>query len=128
MNTLMLLVPISIGLFCAFVSRPENGEKKYSKALSLMFVFLALQVMFNNLALSQNQIARFGYYFMNSYIILIPSVLKKVQPSIRPVVTIAIVLLCVVFFYLGTNDGTLRIDHYKFFWQEPMYGGNHIYN
>ncbi len=124
MNTLALLVPIVIGLFCTLVSRPSAGERTYSKALSLMFIFLALQVTFNNLALSQNQIARLGYYFMNSYIILIPYALKKVSGNMRSIVTLSIILLCLVYFYLGTNEGTLRIDNYKFFWQEPIYLNN----
>lgn len=124
MNILALLVPIVIGLFCVLVSRPDNGEKTYSKAFSMMFVFLALQVMFNNLALNQNQIARLGYYYMNSYIILIPYTLKKMPGNMRSVVTLFIILLCLVYFYMGTNEGTLRIDNYKFFWQEPVYLNN----
>ena len=124
MNTLMLLVPIAIGLFCVFISRPKDGERVYSKALSSMFIFLTLVVMFNNLALSNNQIARLGYYFMESYIILIPFALKKLPTNIRSVVTAAVILLCFVFFYLGTDGGTLEIDNYKFFWQEPIYLNN----
>lgn len=121
MNILMLLVPISIGLFCAFVSYPDRGERKYSKALSLMFIFLALQVTFNNLTLNHNQIARLGYYFMNSYIVLIPYALKNMPVLTRSIARLAIILLCLIFFYMGTNEGTLRIDNYKFFWEEPMY-------
>ena len=124
MNILALLVPIAIGLFCVLVSRPDNGERTYSKAFSLMFLFLALQVTFNNLALSQNQIARLGFYFMNSYIILIPYTLKKLPGNVRSVVTFFIIFLCLVYFYLGTHEGTLRIDNYKFFWQEPIYLNN----
>ena len=124
MNILMLLVPISIGLFCVFTSSPEKGEQKYSKAMSLMFLFLALQVTFNNLALSQNQVARLGYYFMNSYIVLIPYVLKKLPAQSRSITTFCIIFLCIVFFYMGTNGGTLKIDNYKFFWEEPIYLNN----
>ncbi len=124
MNTLALLVPIAIGLFCVLVSRPNNGDLTYSKALSLMFIFLALLVTFNNLALSHNQIARLGYYFMNSYIVLIPFALNKLSYSSRPVVTLAIIVLCLVYFYLGSNEGTLKIDDYKFFWQDPIYINN----
>lgn len=124
MNILALLVPIAIGLFCVFVSKPNKGAQTYSKSISLMFIFLSLQVLFNNLALNQNQIARLGYYFMNSYIILIPYVIKQIPENIRSVVTTAIILLSLVYFYLGTNEGTLRIDNYKFFWQEPIYLNN----
>lgn len=121
MNTLMLFIPIVIGMFCAVASRPDSGEQTYSKTISLMFVFMALYIMFNNLALSHNQIARLGYYFMNAAIILIPYSLNKQSKEIRSIVTPLIILLCLVFFYLGTNEGTLKIDDYKFFWQEPVY-------
>lgn len=121
MNILALLVPIAIGLFCVLVARPQKGERTYSKTISLMFIFLALQVAFSILSLSHNQIARMGYYFMNAYIILVPYALRKFSANSRPIVTAAIILLCLVFFYMGTNEGTLRIDNYKFFWEEPIY-------
>ena len=121
MNILALLVPIVIGLFCVFLSKPDYGNNTYSKAVSLMFIFLALQVAFNDLSLSQNQIARLGFYFMNSYVILIPYALKRLPGNYRPIVSFVIVLLCLVYFYLGTNEGTLKIDNYLFFWQEPIY-------
>lgn len=121
MNSLVLLIPIFIGLFCVFVARPNNGEQTYSKDLSLQFLLLSLYVTFNNLALSHAQIARLGYYFMNAVIILIPYALKKMSPDVRKITTFAIIILSIAFFYLGTNGGTLRIDDYKFFWQEPMY-------
>lgn len=121
MNILMLLVPIAIGIFCVFVSRPDCADLKYSKELSIMFIFLALQITFNNLALSHSQIARLGYFFISSYVVLIPYALKSLAPRERSVATFVVILLCLVFFYMGTNNGTLRIDNYKFFWQEPMY-------
>lgn len=121
MNILVLLLPIAIGLFCAFVSRPDYTDGKYSGMISLMFIFLALQITFNNLALNNNQIGRLGYYFLSSYIILIPYALKCMNQSSRSIVTFVIIVLCLVYFYLGTNEGTLRIDHYKFFWEEPIF-------
>ncbi len=121
MNVLALLVPIAIGIFCVLVSKPEINEHTYSKALSLMFIFLALQVAFNNLALSQNQIARLGFYFMNSYMILIPMALKRIHGNLQPIATFIVVVLCLVYFYLGTHEGTLRIDNYVFFWQDSVY-------
>ena len=121
MNILALLVPIAIGLFCVLVSRPEKGERVYSRPISLMFIFLALQVAFNILALSHNQIARLGYFFMNAYIIVVPYALRKLSGDLRPLAIFVIILLCLVYFYMGTNEGTLRIDNYKFFWEEPMY-------
>lgn len=124
MNILMLLVPIAIGLFCVFVSRPEKGKKTYNKTLSTMFVFLTLVVMFNNLALINNQIQRLGYYFMNSYIIIIPYAIGKLSSNIRKGVMFAIILMCLIFFYLGADGGTLEIDNYKFFWEEPIYFKN----
>ena len=126
MNILILLIPIIIGLFCVLISRPENNDKYYSRYLSLMFIFLALQIAFNNLALSHAQISRLGYYFLNSYVILIPYAIKKVALWIRPTVVVAMLSLFLVYFYLGTNGGTLKIDDYKFFWQEPEYYQNTV--
>lgn len=123
MNTLMLILPIAIGAFCAIISKPDGADGKYSNAISLMFIFLALQITFSNLSLENNQIGRLGYYFMSSYIILIPYALKCLPQRSRGIVTFAITVLCLVFFYLGANGGTLRIDDYKFFWQEPAYLG-----
>lgn len=120
MNLLMLVLPIAIGFFCSLFSKPDNIDGKYSRSLSLMFIFLSLQITFNNLALNNNQLGRLGYYFMASYIILIPYSLKCISRQNRTVVTFGIILLCLVFFYLGTNEGTLKIDNYKFFWQEPL--------
>ena len=124
MNTLMLMVPIAIGLFCALLSRPDGLDGKYSKAVSLMFIFLALQITFNNLSLNNNQIGRLGFYFWNSYIVLIPYTLECIPRQSRQIITVAIIALCMVYFYLGTNEGTMRIDNYKFFWQEPIYLNN----
>lgn len=124
MNILMLIVPIAIGFFCTLISRPDRSDGKYSKVISLMFVFLALQITFNNLALNNNQIGRLGYYFLSSYIILIPYALKCIPQRSRSIVTFAIIVLCLMYFYLGTNEGTLKIDDYKFFWQEPIYFNN----
>lgn len=123
-NVLTLLVPIVIGLFCAFVSYPEHGEQRYSKALSLMFVFFALYVVFNNLSIKQNQIARLGFYFMNSGIILLPYSIKKLRGSSRSIVTAVFIVLALFYFYMSTDGGTLGIDHYKFFWQEPAFFAN----
>ena len=121
MNHLFLMVPIAIGLFCVLVSRPEDNNQKYSRSHSIMFIFLASQIMFNNLALNHNQIARLGYYFMSSYIILIPYALKCMRTKNRHFSSLVIVCLCLLYFYLGTKGGTLRIDNYLFFWQEPIY-------
>lgn len=121
MNFLALLVPITIGLFCVIVSKPDNGDRLYSKSFSILFIFLSLQVMFNNLALSQIQISRLGFYFGNACIILIPYALKKMSVQIQSIITLVIIIFCLVYFYLGTRDGTLRIDDYMFFWEEPMY-------
>lgn len=118
MNTLMLLIPIAIALFCALISKPDHNDGRYGRAISLMFIFLALQVVFSNLALSHSQIARLGYYFANSYLVLIPFTLRSLNRSLRVPATVVIIILCLVFFYLGTKDGTLMIDEYKFFWQD----------
>lgn len=118
MNTLMLLIPIAISLFCALLSKPDHNDGRYGRSISLMFIFLALQVMFSNLALSHNQIARLGYYFMNSYIILIPFALRSLNRRLRIPATMIIIVICLVFFYIGTKGGTLMIDDYKFFWQD----------
>lgn len=126
MNTLILLIPIVIGVFCVLMSRPENNEKRYNRYLSLMFIFLALQIAFNNLGLSHAQITRLGYYFLNSYIILIPYAIKKIDIWVRPAVVLTVFAMFLVYFYLGTNGGTLRIDEYKFFWQEPEYYRNDV--
>jgi hypothetical protein len=121
MNILILLLPIVIGLFCTFVSSPKQSRGTYSKEMSLMFFFFALYVMFNNLALSHNQIARIGYYFSNATIILIPHAIHQLPRDTRRLATVPIILLCLIFFYLGTDGGTLKIDRYLFFWQEPVY-------
>lgn len=121
MNILILLLPIVIGLFCTFVSNPEKSRSTYSKEMSLMFIFFALFVVFNNLALSHNQIARIGYYFSNATIILIPHAIHQLPRDTRRLATVPIILLCLIFFYLGTDGGTLKIDRYLFFWQEPVY-------
>lgn len=123
-NVLTLLVPIVIGFFCSLVCNPEQGERYYSKSMSLMFVLFALFISFNILSLSQNQIGRIGYYFINSGIILIPYALKKLPKDTRMIVTFIFVVLSLIYFYLGTKEGTLMIDNYKFFWQEPMFFAN----
>lgn len=124
MNVLILILPMAIGLFCSSLSKPDATDGKYSNVLSLMFIFLALQIVFNNLALNNSQLGRLGYYFMSSYIVLIPYTLSSIPQRNRSFITFAIVVLCLAFFYLGTNGGTLRIDNYKFFWQEPIYLNN----
>ncbi len=121
MNILKLILPIAIGFFCTLISRPDGTDGKYSGVLSLMFVFLALQITFSNLSLNNNQIGRLSYYFLSSFIILIPYALKCMTQSSRSIVTFSIIALCLVYFYLGTNEGTLSIDQYKFFWEEPLY-------
>lgn len=121
MNFLALMVPITIGLFCVLISHPEDNNYKYSRSLSTMFIFMASQIMFNNLALNHSQIARLGYYFMSSYVILIPYALKCMRTKNRHFSSLVIVCLCLLYFYLGTKGGTLRIDNYLFFWQEPIY-------
>lgn len=124
MNLLALLVPIAIGLFCVVVSKPDNGKRKYSKFISQMFIFLALYVMFTIQGLNHIQISRLGFFFMNAEVILIPYALKRLPFRSRPVVTLTIFFLCLLYFYLGTNEGTLKIDNYKFFWEEPIYLSN----
>ena len=57
---------------------------------------------------------RMEYYFslpMNS---LIPTLTSRLSVSYRNFILSAIVVVCVLFFFIGQTDGTMRIDNYKF--------------
>lgn len=121
MNILVLLLPIVIGFFCVICHRTDAISHRFSPEVSMFFVYMAFVIFFVSQGLNHGQITRLAFYFYAVYPILIPSALSSMPQSIRNGATLFIIVLCVVFFVMGSIGGTLQIDNYKFFWQETVY-------
>lgn len=118
MNPLLILISISIPVFCLLMIPSEDQlTGRYDSVTSNLFIYSCVNIFFTILTLNNNQIGRLAYYFNISNLILIPLALKSIKDSRwRLLLSAAIMLLCVLVFLISTPGGTLRIDQYKFFW------------
>lgn len=115
-NPLIIAIAVLIPLFTLVFSKTgESG--KYDETATMMFLFSLLNVLFTCLSIHQSQIGRLVYYFSNSNVILISKAIDDTSSRNRLVIIPILMLLCLVFFYLGTSGGTLQIDNYLFYWQ-----------
>lgn len=116
-NILTQIIPIVIPLYCLFVSKTDE-DGKYSKEISLMYLFAALNIFFMCLIQSNNQIGRLSFYFINCYTVLIPYAFSsQARNAENRLMSNCVIFICMIYFLLGTIGGTLHIDEYKFFWQ-----------
>lgn len=114
-NPLVILITIAIPMAAAKYI-PTEIDGKYSRTITLMFIFAALTILFKILSINQNLLGRMSFYFLNCYLILIPTTLYSIIKN-RSLFYFIVTILCVIVFYMGTNGGTLKIDNYIFFWE-----------
>lgn len=119
-NILVLIVPISIALFCLFMSKTEN-DGKYNSTISLMFVFISLTIFFLNLQSLNNQIGRLSYYFIYSYLVLIPYSFSTMTKSESRFYKPLVLLVCTAYFIIGNMGDIMQIDDYHFFWEDVQW-------
>jgi hypothetical protein len=117
-NVLVLLVPITILLFCIVFNDYDN-EKKCDYQDSFFFMFCCLNVFFLILSLNNNQLGRLSYYFNIGICILIPSIIKKQEKKgirVAKITKFIVLSFALAYFFISTPGGTLMIDNYKVFW------------
>lgn len=117
-NYLVYFIPLAIIIFCIISIKPDK-QGKYNSDISMMFVFLLLNFFFMAFMPLNNQIGRISFYFINSFVILIPYAIRDIPLRDRGGVKIATCIVCLVYFILGVYGGTLAIDDYYFYWQNP---------
>ena len=117
-NFLVYLIPLAIIIFCIIFIKPDK-QGKYNNDISIMFVFLLLNFFFMAFMPLNNQIGRISFYFINSFVILIPYALQDIPSHQRTSIKTATCIVCLLYFILGVYGGTLAIDDYYFFWQSP---------
>lgn len=115
-NPLVILVTITIPM-AALYFIPTERDGKYPCIITLMFLFAALNIFFKILSMNQVLLGRMSDYFMNCYVILIPTLIYSLKRQNSIVIKSVISLLCIIMFYMGTKGGAYKIDHYLFFWQ-----------
>lgn len=115
-NPLVIIFTIVIPLISLYFI-PTEGDSRYSKKHSLMFFFSSLNIFFTILSINNNQIGRVAYYFQPCYLVLLPSILAQMNLRNNSLVHIAMSVICIIYFVMGTIGGTLNIDNYSFFWQ-----------
>lgn len=116
-NILVLVVPIAITLFCIIYSKTES-DGKYNRTISMMFVMIALTVFFINLQSLNNQLGRLSYYFIFSYLVLIPYTFSTMPRASRNVLVPLVLLVCTAYFIIGNMGDVMQIDDYHFFWED----------
>jgi hypothetical protein len=57
---------------------------------------------------------RMQYYFSLPMISLIPTLTSRLTIPYRRLLQTAIVTICILFFFIGQTDGTMKIDNYMF--------------
>ena len=115
-NILVLLLTIVIPVSCLLVAR-VNKNGLFSPEISLMYIFSACNILFTGLSMNNNQIGRLAYYFVPSYLIIIPHAFRYLREKDKLVISGIVIVLCIIYFTLGTSGGTLKLDNYSFFWE-----------
>lgn len=116
-NPLLIIIAILIPSFCLLINGDVDSlTKKYDYITSMLFVMSILNILFTILSVNNDQIGRLTYYFVNANAILIPNALNQLNLRNRIILKMVIVVVCVGYFYMATNGGTLHIDNYDFFW------------
>ena len=115
-NPLVIVVDVFVTIYCIIFMSTENQSKKFDRKTSIFFVFSILNILFLCLSINNNQIGRLQYYFLMANCILIPNTLSKIFYKDREVYFLIISTFCLLYFFIGTYNGQLEIDNYKFFW------------
>lgn len=116
-NPLVILFTIFVPLV-SLIFIPTEDDNKFSSKYSLMFFFASINIFFTILSINNNQLGRVAYYFQPCYMILLPATANSIlQFDNRKLVRLALSIICIIYFMMGSIGGTLRIDHYTFFWQ-----------
>ena len=95
-----------------------ESDGKYNRTVSMMFVMIALTVFFSNLQSLNNQLGRLSYYFIFSYLVLIPYTFSTMPVSLRKFYTPLVLLVCTAYFIIGNMGDVMQIDDYHFFWED----------
>lgn len=116
-NVLVLFVPILITFFCFWFQEYDCNEKCDCQD-SFFFIFSCLNIFFLILSLSNNQVGRLSFYFNIGNCLLIPSVIKKQEKYgllFAKITKVAVIVFSLVYFFISTPGGTLKIDNYSLF-------------
>ncbi len=116
-NLLLILIAIIIPIFCLIFINKTESDGKFNNEISLWFTMSCINIVLTILTINNNQVGRLTYYFVNANAVLIPLAIKQMLPSNKRAALFVLVPVCLIYFYLGTNGGTLQIDNYMFFWQ-----------
>ena len=118
-NCLVILVPI---IFCIysllFLNTDEDG--KFDKKNSFFYCFSCISIFMMILSLNNGQLGRLAYYFSIGNLITVSAAMKshkQYDRKIATIIEIIMIVLCLLYFFISTPGGTLRIDRYMFFWQ-----------
>ncbi len=119
-NSLVLLVPITILLFCIAFNEYDSQEKSDCHD-SFFFLFSCLNVFFLIISLNNNLLGRMAFYFNIGNCILIPSIIKKQEKNgtrVAKITKFIVLSFALAYFFISTPGGILKIDNYKFFWAD----------
>ncbi len=121
-NYLVLLVAVIMAAFALYAMpvKDESGIRKFSKVDSFFFILMCINLAFQIMSMSNNQLGRIGLYFILGYLIALPSALhnsERFSPSIVPIVRLIMITCFLAYFTIGAMGDVMEIDNYKFFWE-----------
>jgi len=117
MNILLLFIAILIPVFIVILWKISNKNLKLiTLQESTFFKLTCLNTIITFFAIDSIMLLRFSYYFIPAYIVLIPNAIMDLKSiTNKYLISVVIIVVCIVYFVLGTVGGILKIDNYLFF-------------
>lgn len=117
MNILLVVIAFAIPVFIVIMWKLTNENiKLISSQDSFFFILTCISTVITIFALNSIMISRISYYFIPAYVVLIPNIMSRLSiPFNKLLIYGALILVCFVYFVLGTVGGILEIDNYRFF-------------
>lgn len=120
-NPLLIVISLLIPAFCLLFDVDVSADGKFDCTKTWMYIFACLNAVFIILSPSSVYFSRVAYYFVHVNSIIVPNmILGQTKYENRQLMNILIIAVCMAFFVISMPEGTLVIDKYRFFWQEPL--------
>lgn len=118
-NPLLIIISILIPIFCLFFDSDVDDDGKYNCEKTWMYVFSCCNILFTILAKNSMYFSRIAFYFLHFNSLIIPNVIssQRLRRNAR-FMYLFIGIICMLYFLISIPGGVLKIDNYKFFWQD----------